>query len=97
MSAKPKPAAAAHEMSLVEKIAQHNLRNIGIKVRDGKSLTASEARLLAEAQREEQTSASEMIRRGLAVMREIRDIIEGSALARHEKDRILDQLASIEP
>lgn len=104
MSAKKTPAkktssppapAAAPELSLVERVAQANLANIMRKVKAGSSLTAAETRTLADARRADEARATEMLRRGMAALAQIRDIIEESALPRTLKQRIYDKIAII--
>jgi hypothetical protein len=98
MSAKPITTTSPDEpqiASLAERVAQANLANIMRKVKAGSSLTAAETRTLAEARRGDEAKAAEMIRRGMAVMQRIREIIEGSPLPKSLQRKILDDLANI--
>lgn len=82
---------------LASQAMRANLANIIRKVKAGSTLTASETRTLAETRRKDEERASEYIRRGTAVMVQIREIIESSALPKTLQRQIIEKIAEIKP
>jgi hypothetical protein len=100
MSAKPQAAKVADGGGIVDQILRANTSNIIKKVKAGKTLTAIESKALEKFQREEnarqEMTAARMIAQGVAVMEEIKAIIDASRLTASEKAEIANLIASID-
>ena len=85
--------------ALVDKIHAANLGNIALKVREKKTLTSVEVKQLNEAKRnagqDMKAMADSVLAEGLAVMNEIRGIIEKSKLSAADKREICSKIAGI--
>lgn len=85
--------------ALVDKIHAANIANIARKVQEKKTLTSVEMNQLNEARRnagqDMKALANSVISEGLAVMNEIRGIIEKSKLSAGDKREIYRKISSI--
>lgn len=82
-----------------DKFRKANAANIAKKLKEGKTLSSSEARQLKEyestAEQADESRARKIITEGLAIMKQVAEIIEASKLSKRDKQAIREKILAL--